>query len=96
MASSEMIFNADILSRISVSIPLYATGPALLVPWPGTENRLLVPLRVFDPLVYNSQCSSKYVINMYCSKLGLARNFCCIGTDDFHFSSATHNLQQVD
>ena len=38
-------------SRFDVSIPLYTSGVALMVPWPDEESRLLAPIRPFQPMV---------------------------------------------
>jgi len=37
--------------RLDVSIPLFSTGTALLVPWPDEESRLLAPVHPFQPTV---------------------------------------------
>jgi len=37
--------------RFDVSIPLYTSGVALMVPWPDEENRLLAPIHPFQPMV---------------------------------------------
>ena len=37
--------------QVDLSIPIYSEPYRLLVPWPAEENRLLAPIRPFQPLV---------------------------------------------
>ena len=39
--------------KFDVSIPLYTSGVALLVPWPDEQSRLLAPIHPFQPMVMN-------------------------------------------
>lgn len=38
-------------SRFDVSVPLYTSGVALMVPWPDEVSRLLAPIQPFQPMV---------------------------------------------
>jgi len=39
--------------QVELSIPNYMEPYRLVVPWPEKENRLLAPIRPFQPLVNN-------------------------------------------
>ena len=46
-----MIVSLSLFNRLDISIPLYAAGPVLMVPWPGEESRLLAAIRPFQSTV---------------------------------------------
>jgi len=48
-----MVLSWSLFNRLDVSIPLFAGGAVLMVPWPGEESRLLAAIRPFQSTVNN-------------------------------------------
>ena len=51
IATTQIIMSLNNFERFDISIPLYAAGPVLMVPWPGEESRLLAAIRPFQSTV---------------------------------------------